>query len=181
MKFDSKNGPMELSMANMSYALETLFWNAGRTFRRVYEATEVDDFNHVFMNLLGSKISEDNYITALCLNLMLDHSEVTIPLKFEGNIFKIGPNTVADLKANLVKIPEFAIYAGVDLGQLQQYDSMSTFHKINAVNRRIAVMNFWYLSYKEHIPLLNDMFNMPVFCALDPEINKIFEYLKEHA
>lgn len=181
MKFASKNGPMELSMANMNYALETLFYRAGRTFRRVYESTPAEEFNHVFMNMLGSKISEDNYITALCLNLMLDHTEVTIPLKFEDNVFKIGPNTAGDLKANLIKIPEFFIYTGVDFGQQQTYESMSAVHKINAVNRRIAVMKFGKLSYKEHIPLLNDMFNMPVFCVLDSEINLIFKYLKEHA
>lgn len=181
MKFGSKNGPMELSMANMSYALETLFYNAGRTFRRIYEVTPAEQFNHVFMNMLGPRISEDNYITALCLNLMPDHVDVTIPLNFDGKIFKIGPNTVGDLKANLTKIPEFNRYCGLEGGQIQQYDAMTTFHKINAVNRRIGVMKFWSLSYKQHIPLLNDMFNMTVFCALDQEINTIFEYLKEHA
>lgn len=181
MKFGSKNGPMELSMANMSYALETLFYNAGRTFRRVYETTAAENFNHVFMNMLGSRISEDNYITALCLNLMLDHSEVTIPLKFEDKVFKLGPNTVADLKANLVTFPEFARYCGLESGVITPYSQMSTHYKINAVNRRIGTFRFYSLSYAQHIPLLNDMFNMPVFCALDPEINKIFEYLKEHA
>lgn len=188
MQFKSKNGPMELSMANMSYAMETLFYRVGEKTREIYNVTPSNTLGHVFNNLLGSQISRDMYISALMLHLCLDTEEMFVPVTFDGKTFALGPNKVSDLKVGLNTLfmtgansDIFTMYKGLEYGQVLRYQDMSDEHKINAIVRRIGVMKFPELSWKQHISLLHDLFNMEVFASLDKEVNTIFNYLKENA
>lgn len=188
MQFKSKNGPMELSMSNMSYAMETLFYRVGAQVRQIYNYTPSNQLGHVFNNLLGAKISKDMYIPALMVWLCLESDEMFIPVTFDGKTFALGPNSVADLRVGLNTLfmtgansDIFTLYKGLEYGQISHYRDMSDEHKINAIVRRIGVMKFPELSWKQHIPLLNDLFNMEVFASLDKEVNAIYNYLKENA
>lgn len=188
MNFNSKNGPMELNMRNMSYAMETLFYRIGKVTTRLYDITPGNELGHVFANLFGKDITVDMYIPALLLHLIPDEMTAQLPVKFNAATFVVGPNKVTDMKVKLDRLfvdgeqsDYFNTYRGLEQGMLHRYDSMTDEHKINAVARRIAVMKFPQLSWKQHIRLLNDMFKMDVFCSLDTEINAIYTYLKENA
>lgn len=182
MQFESKNGPMELNRQNVSYAVKTLFYRIGNLTKVLFNTIPAEHKGHLYRSLFREEICKDNYITALFLQLIPANQTVSVPINFQNTVVWIGPNLVSDLKEALKKLPEFNEYQSLVAGQTVSYDSMAYAHVLNAIGRRITLlsMNYRNLSFVKYHEVLCTTFNMELFAALDPEIDKIEDFIIEN-
>lgn len=148
--FNSKNGPMEVSKHNISYMIETLFYEISKELERQLKNRPANERFHLLNNILFSDCSQDMYIVGLMLHMSTDDAEPTVPVKFRTYVFSANAPTASELIADLDKLFQvdnldvFRKYASISDGTKVDYAEMSDSYKINALATRLRNLNAKY-------------------------------------
>jgi hypothetical protein len=182
--FNSKNGPMEANKENLSYMIETLFYEVSKELENQLRIRDSQYRFHLLRNLLAHDIRNDMYIVALMLSMATsDDKDVYVPVRFGKYEFVAEDETSEKLVAELDKLFQtanndvFSRYVSISDNTIKTpYNEMSGVHKIKALTTRLRNLNVHYRDIKMLYELYY-VFNVDWFVSCNKTIDGLVTQL----